>query len=390
DSKYLISGSLDNTVKLWDVENTQKPIHTFNGHQSGVRSVDFSHDSKYLVSGSNDRTVKLWDVKNKSLIHTFNGHQSGVRSVGFTHDGNYIVSGSHDKTVKLWDVKNKSLIHTFNGHQSEVRTVDFTHDGNYIASGSDDTTIKLWREINWQSWLSIGCQRIRLHPMLASVEREAAAATCLDYVDFTEEEQAEFLVKQGLAFAVETADYKEAKDKFKQAQKLKPDIDLNPNTEVIENNANTVASQLAAPSKVQQGVNLAKEGKIEEALSAVFEAQKLYPSLKIEAQSWHNLCWFGSINHQAQKVLVACEQAVELAPDAESKTVYLEGRGLARGLTGDIQGAIKDFQVFINSSESNQESLNKRKQWIESLSTGQNPFTDKVLEELKNEKHSYI
>ncbi|MEM9507629.1 MAG: hypothetical protein AAGA16_08060, partial [Cyanobacteria bacterium P01_E01_bin.35] len=70
--------------------------------------------------------------------------------------------------------------------------------------------------------------------------------------------------------------------------------------------------------------------------------------------------------------------------------VYLDSRGLAKALTGNTQGAVKDFQTYVNSPESNQESRNRRKQWIESLSTGQNPFTDDVLEELKNEKQLNI
>ncbi|MEO1006017.1 MAG: hypothetical protein AAFW67_09235, partial [Cyanobacteria bacterium J06638_38] len=390
DGRYLVSGSgdifesRDNTLKLWDIKK-QSLKHTFEGHQTLVNAVAISRDGRYLVSGSYDNTVKLWDIKNQSLIHSFEGHQALVRAVAISSDGQYLVSGGNDNTVKLWDIKSQSLIHTFEGHQDWVNSVAISSDGSSLVSGSSDNTVKLWRGINWQNWLSIGCERIRSHPVLASVEVNSAAATCLEYGGWTEQEQAELLVKQGLAFAAEKADYKEARDKFEQAQKLKSDIDLNPNTEAVENNPNTVASQLAALSKIQQGVNLAREGKVPEALSSFSEAQKLYPNLKIESQSWDNLCWFGSIYGQAPKVLFACENAVELAPDAESQVVYLDGRGLARALMGDTQGAIKDFQVYVDSPEFHQESRNKRKQWIESLSIGQNPFTDDVLEELKKE-----
>lgn len=52
----LISGSLDNTIKLWDIE-TGKATRTFFGHIEGVWGV--ASDKLRLVSGSHDRTIKV-------------------------------------------------------------------------------------------------------------------------------------------------------------------------------------------------------------------------------------------------------------------------------------------------------------------------------------------
>ena len=51
----LISGSLDNTIKTWDI-NTGKAVKTFFGHIEGVWSV--AADKMRLISGSHDRTIK--------------------------------------------------------------------------------------------------------------------------------------------------------------------------------------------------------------------------------------------------------------------------------------------------------------------------------------------
>jgi WD40 repeat protein len=56
-----VSGSDDNTIKLWNVETGQE-IRTLKGHDNSVSSVNFSPDGKTLVSGSADNTIKLWNL----------------------------------------------------------------------------------------------------------------------------------------------------------------------------------------------------------------------------------------------------------------------------------------------------------------------------------------
>jgi WD40 repeat protein len=58
----LVSGSQDNTVKLWSVE-LQKEVTTLQGHSDYGRSVTFSPNGKYLATGSLDKTVKLWSME---------------------------------------------------------------------------------------------------------------------------------------------------------------------------------------------------------------------------------------------------------------------------------------------------------------------------------------
>ena len=142
DGKYALSGSRDETLKLWDI-NTGKEIRTFSGHSWMVTSVSFSPDGKYALSGSGDKTLKLWDINTGKEIRTFSGH-SWVNSVCFSPDGKYALSGSDDKTLKLWDINTGKEIRTFSGHSSRVYSVSFSPDGKYALSGSSDRTIKLW------------------------------------------------------------------------------------------------------------------------------------------------------------------------------------------------------------------------------------------------------
>ena len=62
----------------------------------------FSPDGKRIVSGSWDDTIKVWDTKTGQLLGTLKGHTDGVNGVAFSPNGTRIVSGGDDKTVKIW------------------------------------------------------------------------------------------------------------------------------------------------------------------------------------------------------------------------------------------------------------------------------------------------
>jgi WD40 repeat protein len=62
DGRRLVSGSVDNTLRLWDAA-TGKPIGPpLQGHTTRVESLAFSPDGRRLVFGSRDKTLRLWDA----------------------------------------------------------------------------------------------------------------------------------------------------------------------------------------------------------------------------------------------------------------------------------------------------------------------------------------
>ncbi|KAG2033566.1 WD40-repeat-containing domain protein, partial [Suillus americanus] len=69
-----------------------------------VNSVSFSPDGTRIVTGSDDNTVRLWDAGTGEPVgEPLRGHTDLVRSASFSPDGTRIVTGSNDHTVRLWD-----------------------------------------------------------------------------------------------------------------------------------------------------------------------------------------------------------------------------------------------------------------------------------------------
>ncbi|MFM2062804.1 MAG: hypothetical protein RLZZ507_2474 [Cyanobacteriota bacterium] len=145
DGSMVVSGSLDNTVRLWDAKTGEAIAQPITGHTGSVNSVAFNPDGNTVVSGSKDKTVRLWDVNTGKAIGQLYSHAQPVTSVAFSPDGNTIVSGSWDNTVWLWDLNTEEAIaQTFSGHTKPILSVAFSPDGKTIVSGSWDNTVRLW------------------------------------------------------------------------------------------------------------------------------------------------------------------------------------------------------------------------------------------------------
>ena len=133
DGTLLVSGSRDETVKLWDVQ-TGGVIKTFHVYTKSITSVSISPDCTMIASGCKDGTIHLWDIQTGGCFHVIDGHNDNVNSVNFSPtNSQLLISASDDYTVRQWDV---------NGHQ-----IGPTCEGTNVAFSPDGTHFVLWRGV---------------------------------------------------------------------------------------------------------------------------------------------------------------------------------------------------------------------------------------------------
>ena len=134
---------LDITNKLLSKKDIDTLVQSFNftpfvrenGPSTLFKSVAISPDGKTIVSGSYDNTIKIWDNQSGECLNTLEGHSGYVSSVAISPDGKTIVSGSGNGTIKIWDIKSGKLIYTtYNFIKSEEYFAAIDPDGYFYAN----------------------------------------------------------------------------------------------------------------------------------------------------------------------------------------------------------------------------------------------------------------
>lgn len=148
NGKWLASGSIDCTSKLWPISleghGGAFPIvmqarHTLDSLSAHVSNVAFTPDSKRIVL-SGDTAVKVWDVESGNLIATMSGHTGPIWSLALSHEGERLATGSEDHTTRIWDTESGTELVIIAEQGGPVWSVAWSEDDKYVVSGSYDST----------------------------------------------------------------------------------------------------------------------------------------------------------------------------------------------------------------------------------------------------------
>eukprot|EP00124_Ichthyophonus_hoferi_P004443 Ihof_evm2s489 gene=Ihof_evmTU2s489 len=144
EGNYVVSGSSDNTLRVWDTATSQLE-RVLEGHTSRIWDLSSNSSGTFVASASADKTVKIWNLGGRYTEEcTLSGHISDVYATRFHPGQNHVVTGGYDQTVRLYDVRTTTCLKVLSGHELAVSRVTFNPHGNLIISGSKDGTVRFW------------------------------------------------------------------------------------------------------------------------------------------------------------------------------------------------------------------------------------------------------
>ena len=119
----------------------QNPVRVFEGHTSTILCLDWSKNN-FLASGSMDKTVKLWNVDRSECLETF-AHNDFVTSVKFhPKDDRFFASAALDDSVQLWSILESSVAYSKRlGDKVLITALSFTPLGDHCVVGAFDGSL---------------------------------------------------------------------------------------------------------------------------------------------------------------------------------------------------------------------------------------------------------
>ena len=117
---------------------------TLDGPDAAVTSLASSSDGARVLSGAVDHTVRLWEVERGFARFILHGHEAPVTAVAMTPDGRRGLSGDLRGIMSLWDLGNGLLVHSVEADRGALVGVALDAPGT-MAISVDTCSVRAWR-----------------------------------------------------------------------------------------------------------------------------------------------------------------------------------------------------------------------------------------------------
>lgn len=142
-------GYSDHFIRVFALEDF-KLISEFKAHENSVFTLSYMPGTNFLISGSRDARLKVWDAANQyAQVEEVAAHLYAINHISFSPDGQHFATASMDKSIKVWRTNEIKLLKVIDkarhtGHGTSVNKLLWTSFNDQLVSASDDRSISVW------------------------------------------------------------------------------------------------------------------------------------------------------------------------------------------------------------------------------------------------------
>lgn len=168
DGLMVVSGSWDNTAKIWEL-STGLLLHELKAHKATITSVAYSANGQWIVTGSKDSTLCLWKAADGQLAWKTEALGNWVTTVLFSAEGKTIAAGTADGSVILFDISSGKKLKENHSHIQWISGMAYDKNSKYWATSSWDSTLILHSTNDFSEGLKLSGSKGRLRSVMFSV-----------------------------------------------------------------------------------------------------------------------------------------------------------------------------------------------------------------------------
>jgi WD40 repeat protein len=143
NNRYILTGSEDNTVKLWNPKNGEC-VHTLDGHSNRITRIRVTWDGYHALSSSVDRTVRVWDLSKPAFLTTVGPHPNAVLDLAISSDGSTALTTCRSGEMFVWDAPNNTITANIDGQRGQFAAIAIDAAGEQGFTGGDDRRLHQW------------------------------------------------------------------------------------------------------------------------------------------------------------------------------------------------------------------------------------------------------
>lgn len=134
---FLLSGSMDSVVKVWNVQTSPCCVYNVRSHQQAVKDAKWSHDGLQILSCGYDKMARITDINLGKEVCGFN-HNAFVTSVLYhPSDQNVFLSGTSNDGIFAWDIRTQKFFCQYKSFFGQIQDLAFFPDGQSFISAAE-------------------------------------------------------------------------------------------------------------------------------------------------------------------------------------------------------------------------------------------------------------